>query len=247
MNSTILGAFVGSVISVLNFGTTGFAQAPLTRCIVEDPTGTSLNVRDAPNGSRILETLNNGDNIFMYRIGQDPRGRSWTLVGKSDGGIHGWVFSQYIKCDGESSESPRSTQIAPEALTDNKLPGAVTERETIKMEIESGVYVVPVRFNDTITLNAIVDSGASDVSIPADIVLTLMRTKTITEKDFLGKRTYVLADGSKVPSQVFRIRSLKVGNITVENVVASIASANAEILLGQSFLSKFKSWSHLQN
>ena len=117
------------------------------------------------------------------------------------------------------------------------------DQETITMEKRGGVYVVPVRFNDVITLDAIVDSGASDLSIPADIVSTLVRTKTVTDEDFLGKQTYVLADGSEVPSHQFRIRSLKVGNKTVENVVASIASVNATILLGQSFLSKFKSWS----
>jgi hypothetical protein len=126
---------------------------------------------------------------------------------------------------------------------DNKFVGAVADQETIRMEEDGGVYVVPVRFNDTITLNAIVDSGAADVSIPADIVLTLMRTKTISQQDFFGQQTYVLADGSKVPSQQFRIRSLKVGNKTIENVVASIASVNATILLGQSFLRKFKAWS----
>jgi hypothetical protein len=126
---------------------------------------------------------------------------------------------------------------------DNKFIGKVADQQTIRMEESGGVYVVPVRFNNSITLNAIIDSGAADVSIPADIVLTLMRTKTVTQQDFLGQQTYVLADGSKVPSQQFRIRSLKVGNKTVENVTASIASVSAEILLGQSFLSKFKSWS----
>jgi hypothetical protein len=117
------------------------------------------------------------------------------------------------------------------------------DQQTIGMEKRGGVYVVPVRFNDVITLDAIVDSGASDLSIPADIVSTLIRAKTVTNEDFLGKQTYVLADGSKVPSQQFRIRSLKVGDKTLENVVASIASVNATILLGQSFLSRFKSWS----
>jgi len=121
--------------------------------------------------------------------------------------------------------------------------GTTAGLENISMEKSGGVYVVSVRFNDTITLPAIVDSGASDVSVPADIVSTLIRTKTITDDDFLGEQTYVLADGSKVPSHRFRIRSLKVGNKTVENVVGSIASVNATILLGQSFLSKFKSWS----
>ena len=52
--------------------------------------------------------------------------------------------------------------------------------------------------NDAITLDFIVDSGAADVTIPADVVLTLMRTKTLKETDFLGEQTYVLADGSKV-------------------------------------------------
>jgi tetratricopeptide (TPR) repeat protein len=119
----------------------------------------------------------------------------------------------------------------------------LSEQASIRMENEGGVYVIPVRFNDMITLNAIVDSGASDMSIPVDIVSTLIRTKTITDQDFLGQQTYVLADGSKVPSQQFRIRSLKVGSKTVENVVASIGSAKGEILLGQSFLNRFKSWS----
>jgi predicted aspartyl protease len=110
------------------------------------------------------------------------------------------------------------------------------------MEIEGGVFV-PVRFNGAITLNAIIDSGLTDVSVPADIVSTLIRTKTLSEQDFLGVQTYVLADGTKVPTARFRIRSLKVGNKTLENVTASIASGNADILLGQSFLGRFKSWS----
>jgi predicted aspartyl protease len=108
---------------------------------------------------------------------------------------------------------------------------------------EGGVFVVPVRFNDMITLKAIVDSGAREVSVPADVVSPLIRTGTITSDDFLGQQTYVLADGSKVPSARFRIRALKVGGKTVENVTAAIASGEAEILLGQSFLSHFKSWS----
>ena len=119
----------------------------------------------------------------------------------------------------------------------------LADQASIRMEKEGGVYVVPVRFNDMITLSAIIDSGATDMSVPADVVSTLIRTKTTTDQDFLGRQTYVLADGSKVPSQQFRIRILKVGDKTVENVVASIAPVNGEILLGQSFLNRFKSWS----
>jgi predicted aspartyl protease len=114
---------------------------------------------------------------------------------------------------------------------------------SVPMRMEGGTYVVPVLINDAITLDFVVDSGAADVSIPADVVSTLMRTKTLRETDFLGEQTYVLADGSKVPSQTFVIRSLKVGNVVLENVNGSVASVHGSLLLGQTFLSRFKSWS----
>jgi hypothetical protein len=47
---------------------------------------------------------------------------------------------------------------------------------------------VPVLINNAITLNFVVDSGASDVSIPADVVMTLVRTGTLKEADFIGKK-----------------------------------------------------------
>jgi hypothetical protein len=79
--------------------------------------------------------------------------------------------------------------------------------------------------------------------IPAEVVMTLMRTKTLKETDFLGEKTYVFADGARVPSQTFVTRSLKVGDKVVENVSGSVASLHGSILLGQIFLGRFKSWS----
>lgn len=107
----------------------------------------------------------------------------------------------------------------------------------------SGTFAVPVLINGAITLNFMVDSGASDVTIPMDVVLTLMRTGTLTTNDFVGKETYTLADGSRVESRTFRIRSLKVGGKVVENVLGSEAHVKGSLLLGQSFLGTFKSWS----
>jgi len=106
-----------------------------------------------------------------------------------------------------------------------------------------GTFLVPVTINDRLTLMFMVDSGATDVSIPADVVLTLMRTGTLKDDDFLGETTYTLADGSTVPSQAFRIRSLKVGDTLLENVVGGVTPTEGQPLLGQSFLGRFKSWS----
>ena len=73
--------------------------------------------------------------------------------------------------------------------------------------------------------------------------MTLIWTGTIQKSDFIGQQTYTLADGSTVPSETFRIRSLRVGSITLENIVGSVAPPQGSLLLGQSFLSRFKSWS----
>jgi hypothetical protein len=116
-------------------------------------------------------------------------------------------------------------------------------RGEIRLAKVGGVLVVPVRINGAITLNFLIDSGATDVSIPVDVVSTLLRTGTLTDGDFLGKQTYRLADGSTVPSETFRIRVLKVGDRELENVVGSVADVRSVPLLGQSFLSRFKSWS----
>jgi predicted aspartyl protease len=105
------------------------------------------------------------------------------------------------------------------------------------------VYVVGVRINRAITLDFIVDSGASDVSIPADVAMTLARTGTISDSDFIGSGEYRLGDGSVLKSERFILRELGIGGQVVQNVVASIGSVKGEPLLGQSFLARFGSWS----
>jgi clan AA aspartic protease (TIGR02281 family) len=115
--------------------------------------------------------------------------------------------------------------------------------DRVRMIESGGTYHVPVVINDALKLNFIIDSGASDVSIPSDVVLTLIRTGTIKKSDFIGTETYSLADGSAVSSRTFIIRSLKVGDRTVTDVRASMADVNGSLLLGQSFLKRFRSWS----
>ncbi len=116
------------------------------------------------------------------------------------------------------------------------------DRETIVLRREGGTYVLPTLINGLITLDFTLDSGAADVSIPADVAMTLMRTKTLTSADFLGQQTYQLADGSTLPSQQVRIRSLRIGHIEMNDIVASIVPPNGSLLLGQSFLGRLPSW-----
>ena len=90
---------------------------------------------------------------------------------------------------------------------------------------------------------AIWPEASADVSIPADVFLTLFRTGTIADSALSGSQTYTLAEGSTAPSQRFVIRPLEVGERELRNVTDSIAPVQGSLLLGQSFLSRFRSWS----
>jgi predicted aspartyl protease len=138
---------------------------------------------------------------------------------------------------------PTDTETLSAPVTPKPTLATTANVKVIPMLNEGGVYVVPVLINKTIVLKFVVDSGAADVSIPADVVTTLMRAGTITQSDFVGAQTYTLADGSTTSSRTFRIRSLKVGDIVLQDVLGSVANSKGDLLLGQSALGRFKSWS----
>ncbi len=111
---------------------------------------------------------------------------------------------------------------------------------SIPMKKKGGVYEIPVTINNVLKLDFIFDAGAADVSISPDVALTLIRTGTVKDEDFLGSEIYQFADGSTAKSKVFIIREIELGDKKVNNVKASISkSINAPLLLGQSVLSKF--------
>lgn len=70
-------------------------------CKVTDPTGTPLNVRDTPNGTRIITTLPNDTRVYIEETATDPKGRPWVKVGGYSKGkyvVWGWVIREFISC-----------------------------------------------------------------------------------------------------------------------------------------------------
>ena len=127
---------------------------------------------------------------------------------------------------------------AAAALADGRPVGQI-----VSMEPHDGAFVIPVVLNDIMTAKFIVDSGSADVSIPEEVASALMKSGTMTGADLLGSKTYMLADGSLVPSKIYRMASLRIGEMVVQNVTVRISAAKSSLLLGQSFLSRLKSWS----
>jgi predicted aspartyl protease len=118
-----------------------------------------------------------------------------------------------------------------------------TNADTIPLGHDGGTYTVPVTINNTMTLRFTLDSGASSVVIPMDVGRTLVRTGTVTVRDFLEPVISVLADGSRRESERFILHNVRVGNHTISNVVAIVSPIAGDPLLGQSFLSKLPTWS----
>jgi uncharacterized protein YecT (DUF1311 family)/predicted aspartyl protease len=121
-------------------------------------------------------------------------------------------------------------------------PKAFSPQDEVLLTPSGNIFRVPVRLNDAITLSFVLDSGAADVQIPADVAMTLARAGTISEEDFIGSQTYTLADGSQLKGDQFRLREVRLGNHVAHNVVASIGQVKGDLLLGQTFLSRFGIW-----
>ena len=120
---------------------------------------------------------------------------------------------------------------------------SATGTTRIALRKDGGVYVVPVSMNGTVSLEFIVDSGATDVNIPEGAYKKMLKAGTIQKSDAIGFQNYRMADGTSERVPLIRIRALKVGNVVVKDVVASVAGESGIALLGQSFLERFTSWS----
>jgi hypothetical protein len=143
----------------------------------------------------------------------------------------------------ESAHACQSERVIERGIVGNAAFRGAANSESIPLIHAHGTLQVPVVINGKISLNFTIDSGATDVSIPASVFSTLTRDGTVSRQDLLDKRMYKLADGSGEISQRFRIRSLRVGKLEVRDVIASIGDSGGLPLLGQSFLSRLKSWS----
>jgi predicted aspartyl protease len=101
-----------------------------------------------------------------------------------------------------------ATPTAPAAARDETVAGEIA----LDQEAGGG-YAVPVRVNNALTAKFIVDSGASVVVLPSDLVETLTKSGAIAPSDLLGRDTYVTADGRKHKGTRLMLRRLDVGVI----------------------------------
>jgi predicted aspartyl protease len=104
-----------------------------------------------------------------------------------------------------------------------------------------GHLLVPVSVNGADAQDYIVDSGATQVSIPWSDAQALMKAGRLKPGDYKGSGVGTVANGAGVLVEVYNIRSLKVGDAEVKNVLVGVRmSGGGPRLLGQTFLKRFK-------
>ena len=149
------------------------------------------------------------------------------------------VLAQMNYCYGPADKAGPATWAACGAKA---LQESVQARTTAQFQRMGGVFVMPAVINGATKSYFIVDSGAANVQIPEEVAEEMKRSGTLAESDFLGQRRFTLADGSAVQQRVFRLKSLQIGDRTMENVLAAVGAPRSRALLGQSFLRRLSWW-----
>ena len=113
----------------------------------------------------------------------------------------------------------------------------------LNLEFTSGgIFEVNVTFNKVLKIDMILDTGAAEVYLTPDIVLTLFKAKTISEDDILEGGYFMDASGNVNKSVRFNMKEIKIGNKILENVSCGInTKVDGVNLFGLSALKKLNS------
>ena len=140
--------------------------------------------------------------------------------------------------DNAPAPPPTTVAYAPPA------PPSAQDITRVKLGGSGGVFRVVDVVNDSHRINFILDSGSADVSISPTLFKLLMDNGTLQESDIIDVMKYRTANGGVMEGLRFRIRSIQVGDKIAYSVLgsASLGTQNSGMLLGMSFLRKFKGW-----
>ena len=139
---------------------------------------------------------------------------------------------------GHDNNRNRSTMIAKNQNSDRR-ERKVGGHTKVSMRKEGGVYLVPITVNG-LNLDFIFDTGASSISLSSAEAMVMLRQGQITQDDIVGQKQFQDATGSVSVGTIVLLRTVQIGDITLENVEASIVdNIQAPLLLGQTALAKF--------
>lgn len=111
--------------------------------------------------------------------------------------------------------------------------------EKVSLRRDNNTFYASVVVNGRHTAEMVVDSGASLISLPYELAVTMGLEPKAGDKQIL----ITMADGRAITGHLKTIDSVRVGTFTVENVECAVLgreAVNAEPLLGMTFLGEFQ-------
>lgn len=162
------------------------------------------------------------------------------------------IYFSFLGCDHpEGKKYERNQGLHKEQSPNNNEPNinsvettvpinnSFADRNVLKMEIENGVRYVWIEING-IRLRFIFDTGASSICISPAEATVLYRQGTLRKEDVLDVEYFQDATGRISEGTKINLREVKIGNMVLENVKATVVdNVNAPLLLGQTVLERF--------
>lgn len=88
-------------------------------------------------------------------------------------------------------------------------------------------------------LHLIFDTGASNVSLSSVEATFMIKNGYLSASDIIGKQQFLTASGEVSEGTIINLKEVKLGNLHLDNVKASVVrNQSAPLLLGQSVLNK---------
>lgn len=125
-----------------------------------------------------------------------------------------------------------------EIAEDNDETVYESKTEEVPFTKEGNVCKVKCTINN-LPLHFIFDTGASNVSISSVEATFMLKNDYLSVSDIIGRQNYMTADGNITEGTVINLRDVKLGNIHLNDIKASVVkNQSAPLLLGQSVFSK---------
>ncbi len=108
----------------------------------------------------------------------------------------------------------------------------------IQMVADQGVYKVPCEVNG-LKLKMVFDTGAAIVSISENLAEMMLENDYLLTEDFGNKSKAITADGRIVDNTLVNLKTVKIGDIKLNDVAAVVIDGQrAPLLFGQSAIQK---------
>lgn len=115
---------------------------------------------------------------------------------------------------------------------------SIYAQTVIQMVEDKGVYKIPCEING-LKVKMVFDTGAAAVSLSRSLAEMMLDNNYISISDFIGKSKSLMADGRIIDHTGIILHSLKIGDITINDVNAVVInSQDTPLLLGQTAIQK---------